>query len=73
MEKSLDCRDIGIDCDYRACSPSDEETVRKVGEHIQAFHGMKGFSKEFYKVARTAVHEGTCHLPKDCSGGVCRL
>jgi predicted small metal-binding protein len=73
MEKRLDCRDIGIDCDYRVCTPTQEEAICKVGEHIQNFHGMKQFSKEFYKKASAVIHEGSCALPKDCSGGVCQL
>jgi predicted small metal-binding protein len=73
MEKRLDCGDIGMECDYRVCASTDEETIRKVGEHIQAFHGMKGFSKEFYEKARAAVHSGSCEAPKDCSGSICRL
>ena len=73
MERRLDCGDIGMDCDFRVCTSSDEEALRKVGEHIQAFHGMRGFSKEFYERARTAIHEESCDLPKDCSGGTCRL
>ena len=73
MENRLDCRDIGIDCDYRVCTPMPGEALRKVGEHIQIFHGMKQFSKGFYKRASAAFREGSCALPKECSGSVCRL
>ena len=40
MGKRLDSRDIGIECDYRTCSPTQEEAIRRVGEHIQTFRGM---------------------------------
>ena len=73
MEKRLDCRDIGMDCDYRTCSPTEEEAIRRVGEHIQRFHGMGRFSKEFYQTARSVIHEGNCEKPEDCSGGLCKL
>jgi predicted small metal-binding protein len=73
MEKRLDCRDIGIECDYRTCSPTQEEAIRRVGEHIQTLHGMGRFSKEFYQKARSAIQEGSCERPKDCPGGVCKL
>ena len=73
MDKRLDCRDIGVDCDYRVCTPTQKEAIRKAGEHIQIFHGMKQFSKEFYERARAVIQEGSCELPKDCPGGVCRL
>jgi len=70
MEKTLDYKDIGINCDYRVCSRTEEEVLRKVGEHIQKFHGLKQFSREFYKKALGVVREGSCALPKDCSEGV---
>jgi len=73
MEKTLDCKDIGIDCAYRACSRTEDEVVRKVGEHIQKVHGIKPFSREFYRKALGVVHEGSCALPKDYSNGACRL
>jgi predicted small metal-binding protein len=73
MENSLDCRDIGVDCDYRACTSTPGEALRKVGEHIRNFHGMKHFSKGFYNRASAAVHEGSCALPRACSGGMCQL
>ncbi len=73
MDKTLDCRDIGIDCDYRGCAPAQEEALLRVGEHIQNFHGMNRFSKEFYKKALGVIREGSCASPKDCSEGACRL
>jgi len=73
MEKKFECGDIGMNCDYTVCASTDAEAIRRAGEHIQAFHGMKGFSKEFYQKARAAIHAGSCEAPKDCSGGICRL
>ncbi len=76
MDKRLDCRDIGGDCDYSACSSTEQEAIRRVGEHVQKVHTMKGFSKEFYEKARAAIREGTCEselspdklLCRECSG-----
>jgi hypothetical protein len=55
------------------CTLSGEEVIRKMAGHIQVFHGMKKFSKGFYKKAGVAIREGICGLPKDCPGGVCQL
>ncbi len=73
MERRLECKDIGIDCDYVVCTPTQEEAIRDVGEHIQRFHGMEHFSKGFYERARSVIREASCTRPEDCSGGVCRL
>ena len=73
MEKILDCKKIGLDCDYMACGQTSEETLQKLGSHIQTFHGDRGFSKRFYQKALNLVREGSCSRPKDCAGGVCRL
>ena len=73
MEKRIDCRDIDLECDFAACGQTDEEVIRKAGEHIQAIHGMESFSREFYDKARGAVRPGSCETAKDCTGGVCKL
>ena len=68
MEKRLDCKDVGLDCDYMVCTLSGEEVIRTMGGHMQVFHGMKQFSKGFYKKAGAAIREGICGLPKDRPG-----
>jgi predicted small metal-binding protein len=73
MESSSGCRDIGMDCDCRACTPTSGEALRRMGEHIQNFHGMKQLPREFHKRASAAIREGSCAVPSECSGGVCRL
>jgi len=79
MGKKLDCKDAGLDCDVSVCAQTEEEVIPQVGEHIQAIHGMKGFSKEFYDQARAAIHEGDCESgetfapEQECPGGVCNL
>ena len=60
MDKKLLCRDIGIDCDLMLCGKTEEEVINKAGQHVLAVHGIRGFSKEFYDKARSAIHEGNC-------------
>jgi predicted small metal-binding protein len=60
MDKELDCKDLGLNCDFKTCGETEEEVLSKVGQHVLAIHGSKGFSKEFYKKARSAVHDGYC-------------
>jgi len=74
MDKRLYCRDVGLDCEFSACGNTDEEALNKLGQHVLAIHGVKGFSKEFYNKARSAVREGSCDkgdteetISEDCS------
>jgi len=71
MDKRLDCRDIGLACDYSVCARTDEEAIRKIGEHIQGVHAMKGFSREFYDKALGSIHEGDCGREESFGGLLC--
>ena len=59
MGKRLECRDIA-ECNYSVCALTREEAIQKVGEHIQAVHGMRGFSREFYQKAQESIREAKC-------------
>ena len=74
MDKEVYCRDVGLDCEFLACGETEEEALNKLGQHVLAIHGVKGFSKEFYNKARSAIHEGSCNkgdaeeaISEDCS------
>ncbi len=67
MSKILDCKDIGLDCDLVLCARTEQEVIEKAGDHIQAVHGMNGFSKEFYEKARKAIHDGDCDPGEEAS------
>lgn len=36
--KTLSCRDLGIECNFTATGKTEEETVRKLKEHISQTH-----------------------------------
>ena len=59
-DKELYCKDLGFDCDFLACGKTEEEALRKAGQHIQAMHHIEGFSQELYDKARAAIREGYC-------------
>jgi len=72
MDKKLSCKDIERDCEYVVCARTEEEVLRKVGEHTQAIHGIQGFSKEFYDRAKAAIQDAHCEIKKTtCEGEVC--
>jgi predicted small metal-binding protein len=60
MDKELYCRDVGLACEFSACGKTEEEALSRLGQHVLAIHGVKGFSKEFYDKARSAIREGSC-------------
>ena len=62
MDKEIYCKDLGLECAYSACGDTEEEALRKLGQHILAIHGIEGFSKEFYAKARSAVRDGDCSI-----------
>lgn len=76
MDKKLSCEDMGWNCTYTVCASTGEEAIQKMGEHIQAAHAMKGFSKDFYNRALSSLREGSCEseslnadaLCEDCFG-----
>ncbi len=59
-DKELYCKDMGLQCDFLACGKTEEEAFSKLGQHVQAIHGIEGFSKDFYNKARSAIREGFC-------------
>jgi predicted small metal-binding protein len=57
MEKRLSCRDVGTDCDFVACSKTEEEIFQKASEHARSDHNMSEIPKELYDKARSAIRD----------------
>ena len=76
MGKKLDSSEMGLDCGFIACAQTEGEVVQKLGNHIQAFHAMQGFSEDFYSRLLSSIHDGVCEaepftgelLCQACSG-----
>jgi predicted small metal-binding protein len=62
MEKKWTCKDRETACNFTVCARTQEEILQKAGEHVQAVHGMKGFSKDFYQKALGMIQEGRCEV-----------
>ncbi len=73
MDKKLSCKDMGLDCEYTVCARTETEAIKKVGDHIQTIHGIKGFSKDFYDKAMAAIKDAHCEPRKlaSCEGESC--
>ena len=59
-DKKIYAWEMGIGCDLVACGKTEGEVISKVGKHVLSMHGIKGFSKEFYHKAQSAIREGNC-------------
>jgi predicted small metal-binding protein len=56
MAKVISCRDVGMDCDFKASGQTEEEVLKKCAEHAQKEHGMKEIPKELVEKVRKAIH-----------------
>jgi predicted small metal-binding protein len=65
MDKKWVCRDRETACNFTVCARTQEEILQKAGEHVQAVHGMKGFSKDFYQKTLRVIEEGRCSPPEE--------
>jgi predicted small metal-binding protein len=40
MKHSVACKDVGVNCDFKAEASTEEELLRKVAQHAKDAHGM---------------------------------
>lgn len=60
MAKIVNCRSIGVDCDFVARGETVEEVMRKCAEHAKAEHGMNEIPPDLAQKVRAAIRdEGT--------------
>lgn len=57
MSKTLNCRDLGVDCDYVANGETEDEILAIAAEHAKMAHGFDEIPPELVEKARSAVRE----------------
>ena len=57
MPKTLSCRDVGMDCDFKMQGQTEDEVVRKAGEHAKSVHKMEKITPELERKVRGAVRD----------------
>ena len=55
--KSLNCKDVGVECDFSICAKTEEELLDKAREHARTIHNMKDIPKDLYDKARSAIRD----------------
>ncbi len=57
MAKVINCRDVGVDCDFSARGETVEEVLQKCAEHGREAHGMEQIPPELEAKVRAAIRE----------------
>jgi predicted small metal-binding protein len=57
MAKVINCRDVGVDCDFSARGETEEDVIRQCAEHAKSDHGMNEIPAEMAEKVRAAMHD----------------
>jgi predicted small metal-binding protein len=57
MARTMNCRDVGPDCDFVARGETDEEVLGQVAEHARTAHGMEEVPPELAQKAKAAIKD----------------
>ncbi|HXG66314.1 MAG TPA: DUF1059 domain-containing protein [Blastocatellia bacterium] len=57
MAKVINCRDVGVDCDFTARGETEEEVLQKCAEHARSEHGMDELPADLAEKVRTAMRD----------------
>jgi predicted small metal-binding protein len=55
--KVVNCRDVGVDCDFVARGETVEDVLRQCGEHARAAHGFADIPPEMVDKVKAAIRE----------------
>ncbi len=57
MTKVLKCNDVKPGCDFEIRGNSEEEVMKKAGEHAKAAHNIQEITPELASKVRGAIHD----------------
>ena len=57
MAKTVNCRDVGVDCDFTATGETEEQVLQQCAEHARTAHGMNEISPELATKVRAAIRD----------------
>ena len=57
MAKSINCRDVGMDCDFEARANTVEELMLQCAEHAKTGHGMTDIPPELIAKVQGAIRD----------------
>ncbi len=57
MAKTVNCRDVGVDCDFVAKGETEQEVLDQCAEHARTAHGMDEIPPEVAAKVRAAIRD----------------
>ena len=57
MAKSLSCKDVGMNCDFKASGETMEELMQAAAVHAKEAHGLDSIPPELMPMVQAAVRE----------------
>jgi len=57
MAKTLNCRDVGVDCDFVAKGETEQEILEQCAEHARTAHGMNEIPPELAAKVRASIRD----------------
>jgi len=57
MTKSISCRDVGVDCDFKAVGKTVEGVMQACAQHAKKAHGMDSIPPELAAKVRAAIRD----------------
>ena len=57
MPKTLNCRDVGVDCDASFTGETEDEVMTQAAEHARTHHGFDEVPPELAEKARAAIQD----------------
>ncbi len=55
--KVINCRDIGVDCDFEARGETEQEVLQKCQEHAHSDHGMTEIPPDMQARVKAAIRD----------------
>ena len=55
--KAVNCRDVGVDCEFVARGETVEDVLRQCGEHARSAHGYADVPPELVDKVKAAIRE----------------
>ncbi len=57
MAKVISCRDVGMDCDFKASGGSVEEVMQAAAQHAKEAHGLDAIPPGLTGIVLAAIHD----------------
>ncbi len=55
MTVSVSCKDVGVDCDFKAEAQTEEELLKKIAQHAKEAHNMSSIDAATLAKVKSAI------------------